>query len=75
MDNRINQNVLIHLPIWAQRRTKELSRTRDGGRTELKIVLTPFENDIDRTDVTLCASSLRELKSKLSAYQTRYLRK
>ena len=75
MDNAINQNVLIQLPIWAQQRTKELTRARDGGRMELRIVLTPFENDIDRTDVTLCAASLRELKSKLSAYQTRYLRK
>ena len=75
MDNTINPNVLIQLPIWAQQRTKELSRTRNGGRTELKIELTPFDDDIDQTDVTLCAASLRELKSKLSAYQTRYLRK
>lgn len=75
MDNTINQNVLIQLPIWAQQRTKELTRTRDVGRTELKIVLTPFDDDIDQTDVVLCAASLRGLKSKLSAYQTRYLRK
>ncbi len=74
MDDMINRNVLIQLPIWAQQRTKELSRTRDGRRTELKIVMIPFEDDIDQADVMLCAASLRELKSKLSAYQTRYLR-
>ena len=75
MDNKINRNVLIQLPIWVQQRIKKLSRTRDGRRTELKIEFTPFDDDIDQTDVTLCAASLRELKSKLSAYQTRFLRK
>ena len=75
MDERINENVLIQLPIWAQQRTKELSRARDGSRATLRIVFTPFEDDIDRTDVELYAASLRELKSKLSAYQTRYIRK
>ena len=75
MDEMINENVLIHLPIWVQQRTKELSRTHDGRRATLRIVFTPFEDDIDQADVELCAASLRELKSKLSAYQTRYIRK
>ena len=75
MDEMINQNVLIQLPIWAQQRTKALSRDHDGRRSELRIVLTPFEDDMDQTDVELCAASLRELKSKLSAYQTRFIRK
>ena len=75
MDKMINETILIQLPIWVQQRTKELSRARDGRCAELRIVFSPFEDDIDRTDVELCAASLRELKSKLSAYQTRYLRK
>ena len=75
MDERINENVLIQLPIWVQQRTKELSRARDGSRATLRIVFTPFEDDIDQADVELCAASLRKLKSKLSAYQTRYIRK
>lgn len=75
MDNMINPNILVQLPIWVQKRTKELLRTHDGVRQELRIVFTPFEDDIDQTDVTICAESLRGLKRKLSAYQTRYLRK
>ena len=75
MDKMINETILIQLPIWVQQRTKELSRARDGRRATLRIVFTPFEDDIDQADVELCAASLRELKSKLSAYQTRYIRK
>ena len=74
-EHKINQNILIQLPIWTQQRTKALSRVRRGRRSELHIVMTPFEDDMDQTDVELCAASLRELKGKLSAYQTRFLRK
>ncbi len=65
---KIDPDIMMKLPMWAQCRIKIADRRRIGIQSYFYAVIKPFEYDPIREDAVFCATTMREFKRQLSKY-------